>query len=116
MTTTIDPVGTFQTRIRPPESFTDALKVKQIAQYAYIDTSTSDYEEDHLISLELGGAPADARNLWPEPYTDALSDGRSTGARTKDEFETKLGARLYGRSGTSLGRAAGTVILRASHH
>jgi hypothetical protein len=76
--------------IRPPESFTDALKVKQIAQYAYIDTSTSDYEEDHLISLELGGAPADARNLWPEPYTDALSDGRSTGARTKDEFETKL--------------------------
>ena len=23
-------------------------------------------EEDHLISLELGGAPKDSRNLWPE--------------------------------------------------
>ena len=76
--------------IRPSESFTDALKVKQIGQYGYGDTSTSDYEEDHLISLELGGAPADARNLWPEPYTDSLSDGRPTGARTKDTFETKL--------------------------
>ena len=76
--------------IRPPESSTDGLKVKQIAQYAYIDTSTADYEEDHLISLELGGAPADARNLWPEPYTDSLPDGRPTGARTKDTFETKL--------------------------
>ncbi len=76
--------------IRPPESFTDALKVKQIGQYGYSDTATADYEEDHLISLELGGAPADARNLWPEPYTDSLPDGRPTGARTKDTFETKL--------------------------
>ena len=25
------------------------------------------YEYDHLVSLELGGAPNDARNLWPEP-------------------------------------------------
>jgi hypothetical protein len=25
------------------------------------------YEEDHLIPLELGGARADAKNLWPEP-------------------------------------------------
>jgi hypothetical protein len=35
--------------IRPPESFTYALKVKQIVQYAYTNTSTSAYEEDHLI-------------------------------------------------------------------
>jgi hypothetical protein len=35
---------------------------------AYGDTdSPRDYEYDHLISLELGGAPNDARNLWPEP-------------------------------------------------
>jgi len=26
----------------------------------------SDYELDHLVSLELGGAPTDPRNLWPE--------------------------------------------------
>jgi hypothetical protein len=76
--------------IRPSESFTYALKVKQIVQYGYSDMRTSSYEEDHLISLELGGAPADARNLWPEPYTDSLPDGRPTGAYTKDAFETKL--------------------------
>jgi hypothetical protein len=76
--------------IRPSESFTDALKIKQIGQYGYSDTKTSSYEEDHLISLELGGAPADARNLWPEPYTASLADGRPTGAHTKDTFETKL--------------------------
>ena len=76
--------------VRPSSSFTTALKIKQIVQYGYSDTQTSAYEEDHLISLELGGAPADARNLWPEPYTVTLADGRSTGARTKDGFETKL--------------------------
>jgi hypothetical protein len=26
------------------------------------------YEEDHLISLELGGNPTDPDNLWPEPW------------------------------------------------
>ena len=76
--------------IRPPSSYTGALKIEQIAQYGYTDTSTSDYEEDHLISLELGGAPTDPRNLWPEPYTVSLSDGRPTGAHTKDGLETKL--------------------------
>ena len=76
--------------IRPSSSFTTALKVEQIGQYGYTDTSTSSYEEDHLISLELGGAPADPRNLWPEPYTISLADGRPTGAHTKDGFETKL--------------------------
>jgi hypothetical protein len=31
----------------------------------------SAYQEDHLISLELGGDPTDPRNLWPEPYPRA---------------------------------------------
>src|SRR5216683_2609243 len=26
------------------------------------------YEEDHLVSLELGGHPRDPRNLWPERW------------------------------------------------
>src|SRR5436190_23881636 len=43
--------------VRPPSSYTTALKVKQIAEYGYSDTSTADYEEDHLVPLELGGAP-----------------------------------------------------------
>jgi hypothetical protein len=76
--------------IRPSSSYTTALKIQQITQYGYSDTSTSSYEEDHLIPLELGGAPADLRNLWPEPYTISLADGRPTGAHTKDGFETKL--------------------------
>lgn len=76
--------------IRPPSSYTTNLKKQQIVQYTYTDTSTADYEEDHLISLELGGAPTDPRNLWPEPYTASLPDGRPTGAHTKDGFETQL--------------------------
>jgi hypothetical protein len=52
--------------IRPPPEYTDALKLEQM--HAYSETGPpSAYEEDHLISLELGGAPRDPRNLWPEP-------------------------------------------------
>ena len=53
--------------IRPPASYTNRLKTEQMRAYGYPDTNPRDYEEDHLISLELGGAPADPRNLWPEP-------------------------------------------------
>ena len=76
--------------IRPPSSFTTQLKVAQIAQYGYTDTSTAAYEEDHLIPLQIGGDPVNPQNLWPEPYTLTLVDGRPVGARVKDAFETKL--------------------------
>jgi hypothetical protein len=76
--------------IRPPTSYTNGLKKTQIGQYGYTDTALASYEEDHLISLELGGNPTDPNNLWPEPYTITLADGRSTGAHVKDAFETKL--------------------------
>ncbi len=76
--------------IRPSSSYTTNLKIQQIGQYGYTDTSTADYEEDHLISLELGGAPRDPANLWPEPYSASLADGRDTGARVKDTFENAL--------------------------
>jgi hypothetical protein len=52
--------------VRPPVSYTNKLKVEQIAAYGYADTNLHNYEEDHLISLELGGAPSDPSNLWPE--------------------------------------------------
>src|SRR6266853_638313 len=79
--------------IRPPSSYTSALKRTQLR--AYGDTTTNDlprvptkngrstrpditkcversanpacYEEDHLISLELGGDPTSPANLWAEP-------------------------------------------------
>lgn len=63
--------------VRPPESLTEALKVQQMT--AYGDRGPlRDYEEDHLVPLSLGGAPADPHNLWPEP-------GRSPNA--KDDIE-----------------------------
>jgi hypothetical protein len=37
-----------------------------MAEYG-VRGSPSDYQEDHLISLELGGSPSDPRNLWPQP-------------------------------------------------
>jgi hypothetical protein len=57
--------------IRPPTDYTNALKVEQMKAY-HRPGSLSDYQEDHLISLEVGGDPADPRNLWPEPIDRAL--------------------------------------------
>ncbi len=76
--------------VRPPVSYTNQLKVQQIRAYHYADTSTAAYEEDHLIPLELGGAPSDPRNLWPEPYSITLPDGTPVGARVKDAYEDAL--------------------------
>jgi hypothetical protein len=77
--------------IRPPSSYTTALKIKQFDEYGDTDRNPKDYEEDHLISLELGGAPKDEKNLWPEPYTTSITDG---GARTKDKVENFLNAQV----------------------
>jgi hypothetical protein len=51
--------------VRPAASYTDELKRQQMAAYGYSGSSRG-YEEDHLVPLELGGAPSDAKNLWPE--------------------------------------------------
>jgi len=58
----------FTKTIRPPVSYTNRLKHEQIQEYGFLDTKVKDYEEDHLISLELGGSPDDPKNLWPEPH------------------------------------------------
>jgi hypothetical protein len=57
--------------IRPPASYTSALKRAQLALWHYADQNPAHYEEDHLISLELGGAPRSKKNLWPEPWAQA---------------------------------------------
>ena len=59
-------VSGWSSSIRPDSSYTDALKVEQMREYGR-SGSPSDFQEDHLISLELGGDPTDPRNLWPEP-------------------------------------------------
>lgn len=43
------------------------------------------YVIDHLIPIELGGAPADIRNLWPQPRA---------AAERKDHVENELHARV----------------------
>jgi hypothetical protein len=58
--------------IRPPVSYTNALKAKGLRQYR-LRGPPSAFQEDHLISLELGGDPVDPRNLWPEPYPRAAA-------------------------------------------
>ena len=74
--------------IRPPAGFTNTLKHRQIRDYGYADTRMRNYEEDHLVPLELGGAPDDPANLWPQPR-----DGQWTAA-DKDKLESQLRKRV----------------------
>jgi hypothetical protein len=66
--------------IRPRVGYTNALKRQQMILYGE-SGSHSDYEEDPFIPLELGGAPKNPKNLWPEPRTQS---------RVSDPLETKL--------------------------
>ncbi len=70
--------------VRPPVAYTNALKKKQMRAYGEIGPPSA-YQEDHLISLELGGDPTDPRNLWPEPYPRAA---------TVDAIENALNAQV----------------------
>jgi hypothetical protein len=87
--------------VRPPVSYTNKLKVQQILDYGYADKNLKDYEEDHLISLELGGSPVDPKNLWPEPDASPnpkdkienlcnrkVCDGEITLAKAQEEIAT----------------------------
>jgi hypothetical protein len=69
--------------IRPPVSYTTPLKIKLMQSYGFTD-SRSNYELDHLISLEIGGNPKDVRNLWPEPGYGQYN------FHIKDRFENYL--------------------------
>jgi hypothetical protein len=70
-------------KIRPPVSYTNALKIQQMVLYEETG-SPSEYEEDHFIPLELGGAPRNPKNLWPEPHSQSkLSDPLETQLKRK---------------------------------
>ncbi len=70
--------------VRPPSDYTSELKLEQLRAYGFPGTA-ADYEEDHFISLELGGAPRDPKNLWPE---------RRPQANRVDDVENDLNARV----------------------
>lgn len=55
----------YSSSIRPSTSVTRPEKLASIRAYGFHQGAGS-YEYDHLISLELGGAANDSRNLWPE--------------------------------------------------
>src|SRR2546429_8442896 len=56
--------------VRPPTSYTNELKLRQLREYGQTRPPSA-YQEDHFVSLELGGDPTDPRNLWPEPHPRA---------------------------------------------
>jgi hypothetical protein len=70
--------------VRPPVDYTNALKRQQMRAYGERGPLSA-YQEDHLISLELGGNPTDPRNLWPEPYPRASA---------VDQIENQLNAEV----------------------
>jgi len=70
--------------VRPPTSYTSALKIVQMRRYGFAG-GPGDYQEDHFISLELGGAPTDPKNLWPE---------RRPRANQVDSIENDLNAQV----------------------
>lgn len=92
--------------IRPPQAVTEPQKFSSMRAYG-IPTSPGHaglYEFDHLVPLELGGAPDDTGNLWPEAHAGAR------GSFVKDREENALHAAVC--SGRSTLAAAVAKILR----
>lgn len=71
--------------VRPPESVTEPEKLASLR--AYGESGASQYEYDHLVPLELGGAVNDPRNLWPEPD---YAQREGFDLNPKDRVETRL--------------------------
>ncbi len=77
---TICAKGSAKAARRTPAS----VKARAYAEYGIKQHKPGDYEVDHLISLELGGADVLA-NLWPQSYRT-----RPWNARVKDRLESYL--------------------------
>lgn len=95
--------------VRPPSSYTTALKNRQKIDYGEASIPNSELEEDHLVPLELGGAPRDPHNLWPEPRSSAGA-GSGQAAEDKDREENALKRQVCAGQ-ISLTTARHTIIL-----
>ncbi|WP_030371984.1 hypothetical protein [Streptomyces rimosus] len=80
--------GGYPSTIRPPVSVTSVEK-RANARSCGCTASLHDAEYDHLISLELGGDPDDARNLWVESPSAGHAPG-SGPSNPKDAVGNKL--------------------------
>jgi hypothetical protein len=70
--------------VRPPTSYTQALKRTMLAR-AGLDPGTAiAYELDHFVPLAVGGHPCSEDNLWLQRW-----DGEWN-ARVKDRLERRL--------------------------
>lgn len=87
--------------VRPDVSVTEPWKFRAMRAYGVstMPGQAQQYEYDHLIPIELGGAPLDTRNLFPQPHEPA-----ATGSYAKDKVENRLKAEV----------CAGTVTLAAA--
>lgn len=65
----------------------DSTRQKVFAEYGIPYSEHSNYEVDHLISLELGGSN-DISNLWPE------NSKIEYGSLVKDKFENYLHSQI----------------------
>lgn len=65
---------------------TETMKKQVFAAYGIDWSRHSDFEVDHLVSLELGGSN-DLKNLWPESYV-----AKPLNAHVKDALEDRLHA------------------------
>ena len=86
LATTVCKAG-YSATVRPSTSVTEPIKRAEMLAYGFAGLSLTDYELDHLVSLELGGAPADVANLWPEAWNDQPG---VLGAHSKDKVENFL--------------------------
>jgi hypothetical protein len=91
--------------VRPATDYTNALKLRQMRAYGETGAPSA-YQEDHLISLELGGHPTDPGNLWPEPYPRAAQ---------VDVIENELNGQVCGGSLTLAQAQNEESALKHSH-
>lgn len=52
--------------VRPPLRLTEPIKRERLAAYGFAGQPLRQFELDHLVALEIGGAPTSLANLWPE--------------------------------------------------
>ncbi len=72
--------------VRPPVSYTNQLKYDQLHSGYNLsgNLNMKNYEEDHIVPLEVGGDPSSTLNLFPQPRNIKLS------SYLKDQLENRM--------------------------
>ena len=103
LTSTVCKTG-YTASIRPPESITGREKKASEAAYGFHGkASTTEY--DHLISLELGGDPNSALNLWPEPNKSSASGTTNPKDKVENTLRTLVCNAVHGKAYLPLAKA-----------